>query len=245
MKKQERLIASLKQLGLEEKEIKVYLAALKTGIAPASKIAQESGYKRTTSYDILNGLKIKGWVHISFLGNRQYWAARDPNQLLTNFKRQIKKFESFIPGLKTLKSKKPKIKVQFFEGIEGMKTATASFIPKFTRNTTYYIVSSSTHLFALDFDYWLGYIRERAQKNVKTKMIGPRSKANLKMAGNPKLLYTVKFLPKKNKFSGGGIIIYKDWLLINSPREIISILIESSELTWLLRDIFNFLWQSL
>lgn len=50
----------LKQLNFSEKEIDVYLAALKLGSAPISQLAKSSGVKRPNAYFILEKMKEKG-----------------------------------------------------------------------------------------------------------------------------------------------------------------------------------------
>ena|SRR3990167_446520 len=50
----------LSNLGLKDKESKVFLSALKVGLAPVSRIARESGIARTYVYEVVEQLKEKG-----------------------------------------------------------------------------------------------------------------------------------------------------------------------------------------
>ena len=54
------LLNSIKDLGLNDKEAKVYLALLKFGEANVSDIADEAGMKRPTVYVILDEIRKKG-----------------------------------------------------------------------------------------------------------------------------------------------------------------------------------------
>ena len=56
----------LKAYGLNEKQIKVYLACLELGSASVQKISQKSGLIRTTVYEVLETLKQRGFTS-SFL----------------------------------------------------------------------------------------------------------------------------------------------------------------------------------
>jgi sugar-specific transcriptional regulator TrmB len=51
------MLKTLKQIGLKEKEIKVYLIVLEKGSLSAQAIAAEAGIKRTTVYLVLERLK--------------------------------------------------------------------------------------------------------------------------------------------------------------------------------------------
>ena len=52
----------LQHIGLNEREAKVYLAALELGPSPVQKIAQRAGIPRATVYLVLDDLRSKGFV---------------------------------------------------------------------------------------------------------------------------------------------------------------------------------------
>jgi len=77
----------LRKLGLKEKEVSVYLAALELGFTSVQNIARQTSLSRPTVYEIIkelikNGLmrelKRKG----TFQGERTYFAAESPDALL-------------------------------------------------------------------------------------------------------------------------------------------------------------------
>ena len=53
-----RLEQTLKDYGLKEKQIKVYLACLQLGTGSVVKIAQKAGMPRSTVYEILESLAL-------------------------------------------------------------------------------------------------------------------------------------------------------------------------------------------
>ena len=71
----------LKNLGLNDKEIKIYLACLRLGPSPVRKIAQESGVNRGTAYDILRSLIKLGLVSYYHKDKNQYFIAENPEKL--------------------------------------------------------------------------------------------------------------------------------------------------------------------
>lgn len=119
----------LQQLGMSDKEAKVYLAALELGSAPMQIIAHKAGVNRATTYVHVEELIKKGLMSSVIRGKKRYFNAEPPEQLvrLLEIKKkdlEIKQetFEKHLPefqALFNLMEEKPK--VRFFEGIEGIK----------------------------------------------------------------------------------------------------------------------------
>jgi sugar-specific transcriptional regulator TrmB len=121
------LIKDLQNIGLSEKEARVYLAALELGQASVQQIAIKSGVIRATAYIILDSLLKKGMVSSFEQGKKTFFVASSPESLLANFaikKKEIdekeKFFNTLLPDLKLIYNRqedKPVIK--FFEGKQG------------------------------------------------------------------------------------------------------------------------------
>lgn len=118
----------LKKLGLSEKEAKVYLTLLTTGLANAAAIARAAGLPRQTTYSLLETLVSEGFVEQSDKkGVRQYYA--DPNELgklITRRKDELDKskkvLEEEIPKILSKNKRGTSLPiVQYYEGQEGLK----------------------------------------------------------------------------------------------------------------------------
>ena len=55
-------VSLLQQVGLSPKEAKIYEILLKLGKVPVNKIVPEAGFKRSTTYSVLDELVSKGLV---------------------------------------------------------------------------------------------------------------------------------------------------------------------------------------
>lgn len=77
----QQLEMGLKQLGLDEKSAKVYLASLELGPAPVQKIALRSHVPRATTYLVLGELQEKGLVSTFEKGKKTFFVAESPHQL--------------------------------------------------------------------------------------------------------------------------------------------------------------------
>jgi sugar-specific transcriptional regulator TrmB len=113
----------LREIGLADEEIKIYLAMLKIGSSLASTISEETKINRSHVYQVLERLIIKGFVGYAIRENRKYFSAVHPNRLLDLVKEKEAKLKSALPALLALASVTiDKPVVEIFEGKEGIKT---------------------------------------------------------------------------------------------------------------------------
>ena len=120
----------LREIGLTNREIEVYLKLIEKGESPASDIAKETSVSRTHVYESLELLAKKGLVSSITKDFRKYYSATDPERILNYLEEEQKKIEQqkenvnkLVQDLKKLKKpleKKPII--EKFEGKEGVKT---------------------------------------------------------------------------------------------------------------------------
>ncbi|OGY42953.1 MAG: hypothetical protein A3G57_03675, partial [Candidatus Andersenbacteria bacterium RIFCSPLOWO2_12_FULL_45_8] len=96
----------LQKIGLDEREAKVYLAALELGPSPVQKIAQRAGIPRATSYLVLDDLRDKGFITTYDEGKKTYFVAESPERLTNlvdereaDIKRQKEVINKLVPEL--------------------------------------------------------------------------------------------------------------------------------------------------
>lgn len=119
----------LKNLGLNEKEISVYLSSLQLGPQPASVLAKSSGLNRSTAYVILESLFKKGVISQFVKAEIKYFSVISPQNLVSYVERNISDMRktkddliSIIPEfLAMTNSINAKPKVGFFEGVMGAR----------------------------------------------------------------------------------------------------------------------------
>ncbi len=115
-------LSALKDFGLSENEIAVYIALLKLGEATAQHIAKTADLPRTTTYHLLDGLVVKGVVGFIEKGViRQYRAAR-PARIADILRERKKRIEEVLPELDAIAGTvKEGPKVVVYEGLRGVK----------------------------------------------------------------------------------------------------------------------------
>ena len=172
----------LKNLGLKEKDILVYLALVELGPSPVRAIAAKSGVNRGTSYDILKSLISLSLVTYYEKKAHQYFVAESPEKLLNAVEeksRQLQlvreQIEESLPELKSVFEKqggRPVMKL--YEGKEGIKQILEDVLATMSTATdkTYYVYSSGTaeHRRAV-YESFPNFSKKRTTQNIAVKTI--------------------------------------------------------------------------
>lgn len=110
----------LKEYGLDDNEIKVYLQLVGNKELTAYKVAKETRIHRSTCYDVLERLVSKGFVTKLEKGGTQHYSANEMSRLISNLKDKESILLSLIPDLQQLEQKQ-KTKVKLLEDAGGQK----------------------------------------------------------------------------------------------------------------------------
>ncbi len=120
----DRLIEPFKNLGLSEKEARIYLALLQLGPSTPYQIAKKAEIKRPTAYVIAEELVEKGLiVHVPGEEKRRY-IARTPDAFIEEHETKLKEVRAILPELRSFqKGTAEKPSIMYFEGVEGLHQA--------------------------------------------------------------------------------------------------------------------------
>ena len=144
----------LKNFGLSQKEIAVYLALIELGPSSVRDISAKSKINRGTSYDILKSLIEIGIVSYYNKESKQYFIAEPPEKLLGAIDQKKedldelrKNIQNSLPLMKTLFEKqggKPSVKL--YEGAKGLRQILEDVLESLVQSPEkeYYLYSSST-----------------------------------------------------------------------------------------------------
>lgn len=107
----------LKQVGLTDNEIKVYITLLKIGSSNVSQIAGRSGLYRPYVYDTLERLQEKGLVSFVSKDNKKFFEAAHPSHLIEIEKEKLEELNNILPKLEEfLKRPKEETRVGLYSG---------------------------------------------------------------------------------------------------------------------------------
>lgn len=112
----------IKNLGISEKEARVYLAILELGDSTIKPIADRSGVKRTSIYYFIDHLVELGLVEQAIIRGRTHYKALPPHNLVSLQESRLKEIERALPeflSIYNVSTKKPHI--SYYEGPEQMR----------------------------------------------------------------------------------------------------------------------------
>lgn len=232
----------LTNLGLTEKEAKVFLAATTTGTAPVSEIAKAAGINRVTTYDILEKLKQKGFVSHFTKAQVKYFNCIDPEILLEEYENRTANLRSSLPKFKALKGDIQHPRIRYFEGLEGIKAIYADTLTSQSEILNY---SNSTEIRKTWPSYDQDYVEKRAAKKIFLRGLAPKDRAGQIVHAKDKEYHREMRLIPSEKFNfTNEINIYDDKVaIISFKEELIGMIIESHEIALSQRAIFEMCWQ--
>lgn len=230
------LFEILKDLGFEEREIKIYLALIRISDSPALKLSKEIGIDRTTTYDLLERLINRGIVSSYVKNKSKHFSALAPEKLLHHFKEKYTSLEHILPELKKISNQTPEpVKCELFYGKEGLKSVGKDLI----NNTKEYRVIGIRK----EYEEILGYFNEQAilkldqfkakewaivEKNAKFKKLKNGEYRYL----DKKLLSPITTLIYKNK------VVFFIW-----KEPYFAVRVENEHLAKAQIEYFNLLWK--
>lgn len=235
------------EIGLNEKESKVYLSSMELGQSTIQDIAKKAGVNRATTYFVVEALMKSGLMSSFHKGKKQYFAAADPDRLaeiLEQEKKNIEKkkvnLKKLMPQLQSIKTKHEGPIVRYYEGKEGILAMIEEFI-KLAKGT----VAMAYSVDALD-KVFSKEEREKArnkriQKKVKTKVIYTYKNGVLENTADGKR----RKIPFEKFPITCDIAVYDNKIRIASlGNRLAGIVIEDKEIADSLRAILDLAWEA-
>lgn len=230
-------------IGLNEKEARVYLASLELGDSPVSDIALRAKINRVSCYDILGKLLKRGFISTYTKQKIKYFAATDPDTIQVDARQRYMNFKAALPSLRRLHGKTSHPRIRYYEGIEGIKKVYADTLTAKTELLNY--ADSKTIR-----EYWPNYdaeyVKERVKRKIYLRGISPLDKYGEAVKAKNKDTYREIRLVKPSEFSfANEINIYEDKVSIISfgKDELVGMIIESPEIADTQRAIFTMAWE--
>ncbi len=235
------------KIGLTEKESRIYLAILELGEANIQKLAIKAQIKRTTTYDILESLKQKGFIGTTTTKKRKLYFAQNPKKLEIDLEEKKSIVKNIMPELLAITNKidkKPTIK--YFEGMEGIK--------EIYKDNLNYKEQEMLSWLPEKYDYeTLGnefifnfYVPKRIEKKIWIRAIAPDNELNRRLQKEDEKSLRKTKLAKFSVMPNVDINLYgKSKISILSYEEKFGLIIESQKIYDTLKGIFEMNWAML
>lgn len=239
------LVSTLKQLGLSEKQAKIYLACLELGETSIKEMALKAEIKRTTIYDVIGDMINAGYIRTTQEGKKARFVATEPEELKIIMKQREALLRGIIPELALINNvSKNKPKVWFYKGAEGIKKVYEDLL-KFP-NTEVVGWGSEDTTSLLGLDWCNEYMQKRVNKKIKLKIIYPLTEITKYYKDNDKAQYrqSKSINPKKYSFKI-EINIYQNRIFLVSAKDQIGVIMESESIAETWKNIFKMCWDNI
>jgi sugar-specific transcriptional regulator TrmB len=231
---------ALRNFGLTENEVEVYLILLKLGSASASDIAEKTQIHRINLYDLLERLQEKGLVSYVMMGKRKHYEAVDPKRILEIEEEKKESIKEVIPELlnQRLLSKSQQ-DATIFKDKKGIK----NILEEITHSKTEVCLFASGWGFKKNFsDYYdIWYSRLKMNKIKLRTLISSKFKIEKKpKVGKYGLLPSEFVFPTTTCLYDNKVLI----LIWGDPSSNpMGIIIRGKQVSESYREYFNMLWK--
>lgn len=249
----------LSDLGLEEKDALIYLAALEIGGGTISDLATYCHIERTGIYYHLEKLLASKLIKTVERGKRTYYLPADPQRLKKLFEHKQQKFQEIFPQMEEHFAKKmSKSIIRYYEGKDEVNrfydhvyTILKNLGPE---ENTIYILGNS-YLTAAAFDKNFSNFKKPTERiDIKSRAIMPlsqKSKHPINLEDHPYIITRYNLPPAKLKYISnkyqypGSIVVTKNQVIMYDWRNLIFSITENKNnvATW--RMFFELIWDLL
>ena len=239
------LLSTLQQIGLNEKQAKIYLAALELGETTVKEIAKQAGIKRTTIYDLLDEMIANGLLKQTIRETRKKFIAASPAELRLIIQKREALLSQIMPALSSMSNvDKVRPKIRFYEGREGLLEIYADTL----KHSGEILAFASADVLHLGKGWVEHYIQQRVRKKIYYKgilSIPPSIEKEFVSHDQAQMRSSKVIDSQKYPFSNEIMLYGHQKIAIISPKDAIGVLIESAEIHRTQKSIFELLWDNL
>lgn len=244
---------SLEQLGLSEKEAKVYLALLELGEANVPKIAHQAALRRPITYVILEKLAKLGLASIVEKKKKMHFVVENPESLVTFVNEEKKAAEekekiiqNIMPELNSLfQSVGARPTVIFLTGTDAIKAVVKEAArEKEGERMIMVSIDSYLEIFQLESFFDKHLEKKRTSKDMKSRIIYTYSKGELDGLNNVKELREAKIISKDLFNFNGDIVLYGNSkvAITSYTKTPVTVLIDNIQMFSVLKTMFELAW---
>ena len=241
----------LKDLGLTDGEIRVYLALLEIGTSSAGNILKKSKISPSKIYHVLERLIAKGIVSYIMVGKIKHFKAAPPKNILSYIERRKSEltsheneFKKIIPLLEEKqKPESKKFNAEIFEGINGLMTVFDMTL-ELKKGETFYVFGYNEYASSLFDSYWRDYYKRCDKKGIIRKVIFDYDAWFLKKRAGRKMSH-YRYMPQ-GIATPSWVLIFGDKVAtaIVTPNQKVCFLLQNKEAAKSYVQYFNLLWKN-
>lgn len=230
----------LRELGLTDNEVRIYLLLLKEGMMNPSEISQKLGLHRGYVYDALERMQEKEVISSILNNNKKYFQATSPENLVELLKFRLEGFQKIVPELfKMANIPKEDTKVELHKGKRVYRILLKDIIATLKNNEEVLLVGVDEELLLEEVEpiYLRQYFNTIKEKKIREKVIMKKGKKKFKISNVSHRFLDEKFIGNTDQLIYGNKVAI---FLMGNPYYLI--LIENKEIAETYRKQFSLLW---
>ncbi|MBT7903337.1 hypothetical protein HN587_05730 [Candidatus Woesearchaeota archaeon] len=243
------IMSALKEFGLTDKELKVYLALIKQGSSLVTELSQSAGTYRTYTYEILNSLKEKGLVNSVVKSGKQFFEAEQPEKLLSILTTRTERISKIIPDLNSMfQSTYQKPQISIYEGDLGLKSVLENVLKQSNEKNQaeLLIYGSSNKQIKLFESVFTGFTKKRVKKKICEKIITEMSKEGITFQKSDQdNLRETRLIPKEMNLPTTTLIYGDTVVFISRDHGLFCVMFQSKSLADTQRIVFDLFWKAI
>lgn len=239
------IVTQLQELGLNEKQARIYLALVEIGSGTAYAIAKQAKVKRPTTYVILEELRQKGLTLKVPHKKNQVFIAKNPNELFIEQEEKIRNAKRVLPELLARASKDSnKVTTYLFEGSDGIQQALNYGLEALEGKELlcYYAKAEKGHqnIPKMYFDHY----HDLDKHKVKVRGFAPEHASNKVFREMDKLSKReVISLPESQFSPNVSVQVADSFVRIMLHKNSQALIIENKEFAQMMKQVFEMLWK--
>ncbi len=230
----------LKEIGLTDNEVKIYLLLLKQGLMNPSEIAKKSGLHRGYIYDALERMQEKEVISSILKDKKKHFQAILPENLVELLRFRLENFQKIVPELiKLEQTKKEETRVDLHKGNKVYRVLLKEVISTLKENEEIYLIGIDEEVLLNEVEpiYLKQYLNIIKSKNIKEKII-------IKKGGKKIINPNIHYRELDDKYIGKTMqIIYNNKVaifILGVPYYLI--IIDNKEVAETYKRQFDLLW---
>jgi sugar-specific transcriptional regulator TrmB len=244
------LIKKIQEIGLSEKESRIYIGLMELGEATAQQLAMKTGLNRATAYIILEELMQRRLISKINKQKKTYFTIEHPSQILELLHKEKDQIEirinlakKLMPELEMLETiTGERAKVKFFEGKDGIKMIQKEIIrsnPKIIDQI--FDINRAVEEFPVSENDHRQISRKREIGGRSLVIYDPKKPIPYLPPFSAK---QTRYMPQNKILFHAEIVLYNDKaVLMGARQKLMAIMVQNKEIVDGLRFLFELAWQ--
>lgn len=224
-------------IGLEEKEVDIYLQLLKKSNQTATIISKKTKINRTVVYSIIDKLIDKGLASYVLINGKKHFSASRPKTLQEFLRDKEKILEKILPDLESIKEDQNNpVEVEVFQGIKGGITILKDILRE---GKDYVSFGDDGTWFNISKTMVEQYLRQLVERGIKERVL---MKKGARLAGDLRNS-RIRYIPKDFCLNTITTIYGNQVAIAIFENPYYVILIKSKTLAQTYLDLFEQMWK--